>query len=112
MRVIAGVHYGTADCRTNAHVSLLTCLTDLNSVVLDVADLSDGCLALKTDITNLAGGESYLSDAVLLRDELCCNACSACELCALTGVELDVVDNSTYRNVLYRKCVTGLDIIQ
>ena len=93
--VIAGVHDRTANSRTNALVSGLTSLTNLNSVMVGVTDLTDGSLAVQTNDTNFTGGESYLSDAVLLCHQLCSCTGRTNELCALTGVKLNIVDNST-----------------
>ena len=84
MRVIAGVHDGTAYCRTNALVSSLTSLTDLNSVVVDVADLSDNCLTVKGNVANYTGRKSYLCHAVcFLRKELSHGTSGTNELSAL-----------------------------
>ena len=109
--VIAGVHDGTANCGTNALVSGLTCLTDLNGVVVDIADLTDNCLTVKANEANLTGRKSDLSHTVcFLGDKLCHNACRANELSALTGVKLDAVDEGTYGDVCQGKRVTGLDV--
>ena len=91
-------------------MSLLTCFTDLDCVVLDVTNLTDCSLALKTDITNFSGGKSYLTNSLFLRDELCSNTSCASKLCALAGVKLDVVDKCTHGNVFDRESVTGLDV--
>ena len=111
VRVIAGVHYGTADSRTDALVSGLTCFTNLYGVVLNVTNLTDGSLAIHADPTNLAGRKSYLCHTVgLLGNELCHSTCGTNELCALAGVDLDVVDNGTNGNVGDRQSVAGLDV--
>jgi hypothetical protein len=110
VRVITGVHYRTANGGTDTLVASLTCLTKLNSLVLKVAYLTDSCLALKTNDTNLTGGESYLSGAVLLSHKLSKCACGTNELSALTGIKLDVVNNSTNGYLSDRKNVTGLDV--
>ena len=44
--VIAGVHDGTADGGTEALMAGLTGLTNLDGVVLEVTDLTDGGLAV------------------------------------------------------------------
>ena len=91
-------------------MSLLTSLTDLNGIMLDVTNLTDCSLAIKTNDSYFTGGKSYLCYAVFLGDELCCNTCGTNELCALTGVKFDIVNESTNRDILDRKCVTNLDI--
>ena len=110
MGVIAGVHYGTANGGTDTQVTGLTCLTALSGLVLKVTYLTDSSLAVQTDDTNLAGGESNLRGAILLSHKLCECACRTNELSALTGVKLDVVNNGTYGNCGDGKNVTGLDI--
>ena len=92
-------------------MSGLTCLTDLNGVMLDVTNLSDGCLAIQTDPTNFTGRKSHLCQTVgLLGDQLCHRTCGTNELSALAGVKLDVVDYGTNGNVGDRQSVAGLDI--
>ena len=91
-------------------VAGLTGLTDLNGVVLEVTDLTDGSLAVQTDDADLTGGQTDLSNAAVLGDELSHHAGGASELCALTGVELDVVDESTNRDVGQGQGVTNLDV--
>ena len=109
--VIAGVHDGTANCRTNALVSCFTCLTDLNGVVVDIADLSDNCLAVKRNVANLTRGKAYLCHAVcFLGEELCHGTCGTDELSALAGANFDIVDESTNRNVSQGESVTGLNV--
>jgi len=88
----------------------LTCLTDLDGVVLNVADRSDRSLAVKGNETNLSRGKADLSHAVLLSHKLCICACGTDKLRALTGVELDAVDDGTDGDISDRKCVAHLDI--
>jgi hypothetical protein len=75
-----------------------------------VTYLTDSCLALKTDNTNLARRKTNLRCAVFFCHKLCESTCRTNKLCALTGVEFNVVNDSTNRNVGDRKHVTGLDI--
>ena len=110
VRVVARVHDGTADCRADTHMTLLTCFTDLDILMLEVADLTDCRLAVEGNESYLAGGKSYLSGTVFLSHELSDSARASYELTALAGVKLDVVDKSTYGDIVYRKYVSGLDI--
>ena len=110
VRVIAGVHYGTANGGTDTLMTGLTGLTKLNGLVLNVTNLADRCLALKTNDANLTGGKTNLSGAVFLCHQLCECTCGTNQLSALAGIKLDVVDDSTYGNCGDRKHVTGLDI--
>ena len=88
----------------------LTCLTDLNGVVLDVADLTDGSAAVHTDVTDFAGGQTNLSHLAFLSHKLSLGSRGADELSAASGIKLDVVDKRTDRDVCDRKGVTGFDI--
>ena len=110
VRVVAGVHDGTADGRSDTHVTLLAGFTDLDSVVLDVADLTDRCEAVHTDVANFAGGKSDLSHIALFCHELRLSAGGSYKLTALAGIKLDVVDERTYGDICERKRVAGFDI--
>ena len=88
----------------------LTGLTDLDVLVLDIADLTDRSLAVKTDEADFTGGKSDLSHAVLLSHQLCSSAGGADELRALARVKLNVVDEGTDGDIRDRKRVAGLDI--
>ena len=92
--VVVRVHDGTADGRTDAHVALAAGLTDVNVLVIDVADLADDGHAVRADNAHFAGGHTDLSVAVLLRHQLRGSAGGADELCAAAGVDLDVVDDA------------------
>ena len=79
--------------------------------MLNVADLTDGRLAVQTDEANLTRGQTNLRHAVgFLGNQLCHRACGANELCALARVDFDVVDDSTDRNVRDRERVARLDV--
>ena len=112
VRVIARVHYGTADCRTNAEVTGLTCLTDLNGVVLDVADLTDCSLAVGYGYISLRrrGDVPCAIESSFTTHKLSLCACGTNELTALAGIKFDIVDESTNGNVCKGKCVAGDDI--
>ena len=45
MRMIVRVHNGTADCRTDAHVTFAAGLADVDQVVIAVSDDADRCAA-------------------------------------------------------------------
>ena len=110
VRVIVRVHYASAYCRTDAHVSLAAGLTDCYELVLEVADLTDGSSALHADLSYFSGRETHLRVISFLSHQLSAVSSCSAELCALAGLELYVVDDGTYRNVCERKCVSGLDI--
>ena len=108
--VVVRVHDGTADGRTNAHVALAAGLTDVNVLVIDVADLANDGHAVRADNAHFAGGHTDLSVAVLLRHQLSSSTGGADELSALAGVHLNVVDDGTDRDVGDGQAVAGLDI--
>ena len=110
VRVIAGVHDRTADGRADALMAGLTCLTDLNGIMLKVTDLTDGSLAIQPDDAHLAGGQTNLCNAAFLGDQLRHNAGGAGKLRALAGVQLNVVDEGTGGDIRHGQRVTDLDI--
>ena len=60
MRVIAGVHNGTADRRANAFVSCLAGFTDFDVFVVDVGNLTDRCFAIVEDLYWQIHNDNYL----------------------------------------------------
>ena len=108
--VIAGVHYRTANGRSDTLVAGLTCLTNLNGVMLDVTNLADCSLAVESDDSYLAGRKTDESLIILFRDELSCGTSGTDKLTALAGVKLNVVNESTGGDVCKGQGVTGLDI--
>ena len=65
VRMVVGVHDGTADGGTDAHVTLPTGLADVHVLVIQVAHLTDAGGAVGTDVANLAGGQTDLSQLAL-----------------------------------------------
>ena len=110
VRVVAGVHDGAADGRADAHVALAAGLAKVDVLMVDVADLADDCGAVHADETDFAGRETNLSQVAVLRHELSGRTGGADKLCAAAGVQLDVVDNRTNRNVGQRQAVARLDV--
>ena len=93
--VVAGVHYRTSYSRSDALVTSASCLTEVNVLVVDVADLTDGSHAANSDLSHLAGRKSYESVILLLTHKLSHIACRSNELSALAGIKLKVVDKGT-----------------
>ena len=91
-------------------MTYFTGFTDLNVFVVDIGNLTDCSVAIKSDDSNFTGGKSYLSFAIFFSHKLCCNTCGTNELCAFAGVKLDVVDECTYGDCRDGKCVAGFDI--
>ena len=91
-------------------MSCLTSLTELDVLVLSVADGTDHCAANLRDHTNFTGRKSDLCESVLLSHELSGSACCSYELSALAGIHLYAADNCTYRDLRDRKNVACEDI--
>ena len=85
-------------------------LADVDVLMVDVADLADGGLAVHADIADLAGGHTDLGELAVLRHELGGGARRADQLCAPTGVHLDVVDDGANRDGGNGQAVARLDI--
>ena len=110
MGVIAGVHYGTSYSRSPAHIADSTSLTVVYVFVIYIGNLTDSSLAADRDLSHLAGGKSDKSVSAFLTHELSLVACASYELSALSGIELDSVDECTNRDVLELESVAGLDV--
>src|SRR5699024_7269987 len=57
MRMVVGVHNRTADCRSDTHVTLASSFTDVDKVVVAVANYADRSAAYKGNHSHLAGGK-------------------------------------------------------
>ena len=75
VRVIAGVHDGTANGRTDTHMAFSSRFTEFYVLVVSVADYTDGRSAIESYHTNFAGRKSYLSVVTFLSHKLCAVAC-------------------------------------
>ena len=106
MRMVVGVHDGTANGRSPTHMSLTSSLTDLNKAVVSVTNGTDGCTANDRNHTHFARRKAKSCISVFLSHQLSAVTSGTNKLSALTGIELDVVDFGTNRDVLKRKAVT------
>ena len=61
--VVIGVHNRTTDGGTDTHVTGTASLTDVDVLVVQVANLTDAGGAVGADIANFAGGQTNLSPA-------------------------------------------------
>src|SRR5699024_4119432 len=58
MRMVVGVHNRTADSRADTHVTFPSCFTDVNQVVVAVADHTNSRTAGNRNHSHLAGGKT------------------------------------------------------
>src|SRR3954447_12651425 len=110
VRVVDRVHGGATRLRALAQVTRATGLADRDVLVVGVADRAHGRAALGRDHAHLAGVEAQSGRTGLLRDDLDGGAGSAAQLAAATGMELDVVDDRTRRDVRQRERAAGTDV--
>ena len=108
--VIAGVHDGTSDGRSDTHVSDLTGFTDTDDLVIEVTDLSDGRLAFHGNVSHFAARHFKSRHIALFCHEPSRHAGSSCDLSAFTGLKFDVVDHGTDGDRFERKRVANLDV--
>ncbi len=110
VRMVTGVHYGTADGRSPTHVAAASRFAVADIGMVNVADLAYYSIALAGNVAKLAAGKTDKGIFAFLSHELSHDAGASCKLCALSGVKLNVVDESTNRNVGERKSVSCDDI--
>src|SRR5690349_818789 len=110
VRVVDGVHRGTAHRRTLALPAAAPRLADGDVLVVDVADLTDRRAAGERHPAQLAGWQPKHSEPLVLRDELDPGAGASRELAALAGLQLDVVHERARRDALERERVPGFDV--
>jgi len=85
-------------------------LTDVDILMIQVANLTDAGGAVHADIADFAGGQTDLSQLAFLSHQLRGGTGRADQLCAVAGLQLHIVDHSTHRNVGDGQAVAGLDI--
>ena len=99
VRVVVGVHNRAADGGTDAEVARLTRLTYSYNLVLDVADLTDGRLALDGNESHFARRHLQGRVGALFCHYLSGNAGGSRYLRAAAGLKLDCVHDGTYGDV-------------
>ena len=109
-RMIDGVHGNATDLRTTAQPAIAAGLAELDILVMNVSDLTDGGATGGQDLADLAGGHAQEGVFAFLGDELRVGAGGTAKLAALAGVQFDVVHDGTGRNLLERHGVAGLDV--
>ena len=78
--------------------------------MVDVADLTDYCNAVRANEADFAGRQTDLRELRVLCHQLGVVAGGADKLCAAAGVDLNVVDDGTDGDIGKRQAVAGLDI--
>src|SRR5947209_13844618 len=110
MRVVDRVHRGAAGLRTDTHVTLTPRLSDLDVLMVGVADRAHGGTAFATDHAHLARWEAQRHVLALLGQKLYAGACGSRHLPAATGDQLDVVNHRAGRHVGQRQAVADPDL--
>ena len=110
MRMIVRVHNGTADGRTNAHMTDSSCFSVIDKVVVAVADNTDRCSAVQADHSHLSGGKTQGRVLAFLRHQLGAVAGRADHLAAVLRIKLNIVNHGTNRNQVQRQAVAHADL--
>src|ERR1044072_9557855 len=98
-RVVDRVHHHAAVVGTEAAVADAPGLAPGNVLVLEVADLADGGVAVDVHLAHLASGAAHLGVDALARHQLRARAGRAHQLAALARLELDVVHLGAERDL-------------
>ena len=110
MRMVDGVHGHTTGLRADALPAVTTGLTDLDELVLGVANFTNGAAAIDRDTTHFGAGQTQGGVIAFLGDELDAHACTTTHLAAATWLQLDVMDDGTDGDETQGKCVARTDV--
>ena len=110
VRVIARVHYGTSDGRSDTQMSGLTGFTDSDNLVVEVTDLTDSRLTFDGNVSHFAAGKFESGKSALFRHKLSSHTRASRKLSALTRLKFDIVYHSTYGDIFEGKAVADLNI--
>ena len=66
VRVVVRVHNGAADRRADAHVAGTAGLADVHVLMVDIADLTDDCHAVRANEADFAGRQTDLRELCVL----------------------------------------------
>ncbi|MPN13194.1 hypothetical protein SDC9_160514 [bioreactor metagenome] len=97
--MVVRIHDRTADSWSPAHVALTTGFTDFNVFMVHIADLSDCRHTICRHVTEFAGGQTNEGIAAFFSHQLCGIACCTCELTAASGIQFNIVNESTCRDI-------------
>ncbi|MNN01554.1 hypothetical protein D3C81_1141750 [compost metagenome] len=110
MWVIVRVHDDTAHFRTLSEPAAASCFTDFHELMVTVTHGTDRCTANFQDFTYFARRQADRNVFLFFTEQLSFCTSSTNELSAFAWFQLDVVDYSTYRDVLQRHSVTDFDV--
>ena len=110
VRVVVGVHDGTAHGGTGAEVTGFARLAEVHNLVLEVAYLAHGSLAFYGDEPHFARGHFEGCVCALFCHYLGGDACGPRYLRAAAGLQLYRVNDGTYGDIRKGKRVAGLDV--
>jgi hypothetical protein len=105
--VIYRVHRHASRLRALTFPTVATSLADLDQLVFLIADLTDSRPTVDPDPTHLATGKAECREVAFLGDQLHAGTGTASQLATTLGLQFDVVDNGTDRNVAERQGIPG-----
>ncbi len=108
--VVTGVHRGTTDGRANVHPTFFAGFSEVDEVVIFVADDADGSTAVGKDLPDFARGQAEGDVFAFGTEHLSAGSGGAAHLSAFAGLKLDVVDEGTFGDVLQIAAVADFDI--
>src|SRR5690606_20603951 len=109
VRMVDGVHYHTANGRTNTAPAHCTGFTDGAQVVLAVRHFAQGGAALGGHLAHFTGAQAQGDVLTFTGYQLDAGAGAACHLGTFAGLHFHAVYGAAKRNVAQRQAVAGLD---
>src|SRR5579859_1275251 len=110
MWVIHRVHGRATHGRATSHMTGFTCLTDRAVLMIDIADLADGCHTENMYVALLTRGQAQQSIIALFRHQLGANARAAYHLAATPTLQLNVVNGRASRDVFQWQGIADSDV--
>ena len=93
-------------------MTLASCFTDIDQVVIAIADGADGGTADDGNHSHLAGGQTKCRVLTFLGHQLSCIAGCADHLAALTRMKLDIVDHGTNGDQFHRQAISPNELLR
>ena len=110
VRVVAGVHNGTADRGFNSEIPRLTRFAEMNNLVFDVAYLSDSSSAFNGNESHFSGRHFQSRVSALFCHNLSRDSRRSRNLRASAGLKLDCVNYGTYGYIRKRESIARLNV--